>query len=143
MVAEPGVHQPRLQAHPVRHLAVGRERRSEAAARGLIVSCDRAGMGQGDRGLRRGASPPRLRQRGLDVPGRRVRARLNLTQLLVQPGRNGPPGPGPVDDLHGHRRAPLGQRTTGRDQVGRRSDKLVRAGAESGVRLLEAAAGLA
>ena len=63
-----------MQAHPVRQLAVGREHRSEDAVRGLVVSRDRAGMGQGDRGLRRDASPFGRIQRGLDVPGRRVRA---------------------------------------------------------------------
>jgi hypothetical protein len=50
-----------MQAHPVRHLAVGRERRSEDAVRGLVVSCDHIGMGQGDRWASGEASPLRLR----------------------------------------------------------------------------------
>ena len=63
--------------------------------------------------------------------------------LLVEPGRNRPPGPCPGDDLRGHRGAALGQGAVRRGQIGHRPDQLVRAHAEGGVRLLEPTARLA
>ena len=129
----------RLEPAPVRCLAISREGRSKGALRGLVVSGDRPGLGEADGCLQRSASPFGCGQRGLGIAGRRECPRLGQAQLLVQPGRNGPPGPSPGDDLHGHRGASLGQCAARGDQVGRRAGQLVRADAESGVSLLDAA----
>jgi hypothetical protein len=145
VVAEPGIHQPRIQAHPVGRLAQGRQRGCEQTHCVLAVSGSRQRAREGERGLRRGAVAVMrgYGERCLDVAGCRVRSRLDLAQPLVKPRRDRPPRPYPADDLSGHRCASPGQAAARCYQPGHRPDQLVLGSVQGGVGLLQPAAGLA